>query len=329
MSDTDNKIAVLIKDVHAGKRRALAKAITLVESTRGETLEKGQHLLEQLLPYTGKSIRLGITGIPGVGKSTFIEMLGMKLITEGHRVAVLAVDPSSPQSGGSILGDKTRMEHLSTHENAFIRPSPTGGKLGGVSRKTREAMLLCEAAGYDVILIETVGVGQSEYDVASMVDFFLVLMQPGTGDSLQGIKRGILEIADLLIINKADGDLLQQAKRSHAEYKKALHLLRPKNPVVPIEILLCSSLKAEGLDDIWSFIEKAIKILKEKGHFDQRRSRQRWEWTVRLTEEILLQQMWSNEKIQTILPELKNQVEIGKTTPVLASKKLLQMYGKA
>lgn len=328
MADSDSEIAVIAKEVRAGKRRALAKAITLIEDTRGETQEKGQHLLEKLLPYTGRSIRLGISGIPGVGKSTFIEELGMKLIKDGHRVAVLAVDPSSPRSGGSILGDKTRMEQLSVREEAFIRPSPTGGKLGGVSRKTRESMLLCEAAGYDIILIETVGVGQSEFEVASMVDLFLVLMQPGTGDALQGIKRGILEIADLMIINKADGDFLQQARRSRSEYKKALHLLKPKNADIPTEIFLCSALRGSGLQEIWDFIEKATKTLKEMGGFEKRRSSQRWEWTVRLTEEILLKQLWTDEKISRELPRLKEQVENGRTTPVLASNRLLKMYRK-
>lgn len=328
MSKVENDIDALSGDIRAGKRRALAKAITLIESTLDETIEQGQHLLEKLLPYTGQSIRVGVTGIPGVGKSTFIEALGILLIDRGHRVAVLAVDPSSPQSGGSILGDKTRMERLSARDEAFIRPSPTGGKLGGVARKTREAMLLCEAAGYDIILIETVGVGQSEFEVASMVDFFLVLMQPGAGDALQGIKRGILEIADLMVINKSDGDLLQQAKRSKAEYKKALHLLKPPNPDIPTEIFLCSALTEEGLDEIWAFLEKTIATLKKKNKFDERRSRQRWEWTIRLTEEILLQRFRTDPEISKVLTKLKKQVEEGATTPVLASKTLLKMYGK-
>ncbi|HKI45144.1 MAG TPA: methylmalonyl Co-A mutase-associated GTPase MeaB, partial [Balneolales bacterium] len=197
-------LKVIVEKLCSGDRRALAQAITLVENNREDALDKAQQILEAALPYTGQSLRLGISGVPGVGKSTFIEALGMKLIGEGHRVAVLAVDPSSPASGGSILGDKTRMEHLAGRNEAFIRPSPTGGFLGGVARKTRESMLLCEAAGYDIILIETVGVGQSEYAVADMVDLFMVLMLPGAGDALQGIKRGILEVADMLVINKAD-----------------------------------------------------------------------------------------------------------------------------
>ena len=244
----------LAAEVRSGDRRGLAKAITLVESTRPDHQRQAQELLEMLLPATGKAARVGITGVPGVGKSTFIESFGLYLIGEGKQVAVLAVDPSSSRSGGSILGDKTRMAELSASPHAFIRPSPSAGSLGGVAQRTREAMLVCEAAGYDVVLVETVGVGQSEVAVASMVDFFLVLMLPGGGDELQGIKKGILEIADALAVNKADGDNLGRAQRAVAEYRSALRLFRHGSanwapPVVPI-----SALESSGMDEVWKII---------------------------------------------------------------------------
>src|SRR5690554_5541424 len=231
----------------SGNRRALAKAITLIESKRDVDRAKSQELLERILPHSGKSIRVGISGVPGVGKSTFIESFGLYLLSQGKKLAVLAVDPSSPIAGGSILGDKTRMEYLSREENAFIRPSPSEGALGGVALKTRETMLLCEAAGYDVILVETVGVGQSEYEVASMVDFFLVLMLPNAGDELQGIKKGIMELADALVINKADGESMNYAEQTRRHYQNALHLLRHTSFWTP-QVLTCSALKNENIE---------------------------------------------------------------------------------
>jgi LAO/AO transport system kinase len=245
--------SALADGVLAGDRRSLAKAITLVESSRPDHRDLAQELVERLLPRTGGASRVGITGVPGVGKSTFIEAFGLHLIDAGHRVAVLAVDPSSSISGGSILGDKTRMPRLSAAEASFIRPSPAGGALGGVASHTREAMLLCEAAGYDVVLVETVGVGQSEYVVASMVDFFLVLMLPGAGDELQGIKRGILELADALAINKADGENVPRAERARAEYLAAFHLLRSGGAWDP-PVITVSAAESRGMDEVWRIV---------------------------------------------------------------------------
>src|SRR3989454_5559301 len=241
----------LAADVRAGSRRALAKAITLVESTRADHQHAAQRLLELLLPDTGHAVRVGISGVPGVGKSTFIEAFGLHLIGMGKRVAVLAVDPSSARSGGSILGDKTRMPRLSASTDAFIRPSPSAGSLGGVTRRTREALLVCEAAGYDVVLVETVGVGQSEVAVASMVDFFLVLMLAGAGDELQGIKKGILELADCLAVNKADGDNVAKAEQAAAQYRAALNLLGPGGSRWEPPVLTISGLHVIGIDRVW------------------------------------------------------------------------------
>jgi len=316
----------LVNGILNGNRRSLAKAITLVESSRTDTIITAQHLLENIDPNTGKSIRIGISGVPGVGKSTFIEKLGMMLIEKGHRVAVLAVDPSSAQSGGSILGDKTRMEELSVNEKAFIRPSPTGGKLGGVARKTRESMLLCEAAGYDIILIETVGVGQSEYEVASMVDLFMLLMIPGAGDELQGIKRGILELADMVIINKADGNNRNRALETRRDYKNALHLLRPKYEDITIPVLLSSAITGKGIPEIWEYVLKYIDKMKSREIFWGKRKQQQWDWTVRLAEEQILHKFWSDEKVKNQLITLKDMLTEGKTTPVLASQKLVSVF---
>ncbi|MCZ6785515.1 MAG: methylmalonyl Co-A mutase-associated GTPase MeaB, partial [Proteobacteria bacterium] len=240
--------------MRAGDRRSIARAITLLESTRSDQSQLGRAILEALVPDTGGAIRVGITGSPGVGKSTFIEALGLRLIGAGHRVAVLAVDPSSPVTGGSILGDKTRMERLAQREEAFIRPSPSGGSLGGVAQRTREAMMVCEAAGYDVVLVETVGIGQSEVTVASMVDFFLVLLLPGSGDELQGIKKGVLELADALVVNKADGDLQAAAERTRQEYQNALELIRPSSPSWTPRTQLASSTQDEGIDRVWQTV---------------------------------------------------------------------------
>lgn len=267
--------------LRAGDRRALARAITLIESTRRDDRDAATALIAQILPDTGRSVRLGITGVPGVGKSTFIEVFGLHLIDQGHRVAVLAVDPTSKRSGGSILGDKTRMEDLSRHPDAFVRPSPAGQTLGGVARRTRETMLLCEAAGYDVVIVETVGVGQSETAVADMVDMFLLLLAPGGGDDLQGIKKGIVELADLLVVNKADGDLEAAAGRAAADYQNALTLLRPASPLWTPKVLACSALENRGIGDIWRAVAAYRAALDPPGVLAQRRADQAvaWMWS--------------------------------------------------
>src|SRR5829696_3615620 len=247
----------LAQEVIAGDRRALARAITLAESTRPDHRAEAEALLAEVLPRSGAAVRVGISGAPGAGKSTLIEALGTHLVAEGQRVAVLAVDPSSTRSGGSILGDKTRMEQLTRSPDAFVRPSPTGGTLGGVARRTREAMLLCEAAGFDVVLVETVGVGQSEVKVAAMVDLFLVIVAPGGGDELQGIKRGIMELADLIVVNKADGDLAPAAGRAASDLRHAVHLLRPKRASWEVDVLTASALTGAGIAELWEAIEAA------------------------------------------------------------------------
>ena len=258
----------------AGDRRALARSITLVESTRADHRAEAVALLDAVLPATGKAVRVGITGTPGAGKSTFVEELGTRLTGEGHRLAVLAIDPSSRRSGGSILGDKTRMERLARDPQAFIRPSPSGGALGGVARRTREAGLLCEAAGFDVVVVETVGVGQSEVAVADMVDCFVLLAAPGGGDELQGIKRGIMELADVVVVNKADGDLQPAATRAVADYQHAVHLLRPKHPGWQVPVLPVSALTGTGVDETWTAIEGCVDHLRETGDLTKLRSSQ-------------------------------------------------------
>jgi LAO/AO transport system kinase len=307
-----------------GNRRALAKAITLIESSRDVDREAAQHLLQSILPHSGKSIRIGITGIPGVGKSTFIESFGLFLLGCGKRVAVLAVDPSSPISGGSILGDKTRMEVLSRQEGAFIRPSPSQGSLGGVAQKTRETMLLCEAAGYDVIIVETVGVGQSEYQVAAMVDFFMVLMLPNAGDELQGIKKGIMELADALVINKADGDSVNLAKQTRSHYQSALHLLTPQSFWSP-PVLQCSALRNEGIDDVWTMLQDYTAQAHEGGHFEGKRQQQNRAWMQSLIQEMLQQKLQANPQIRALLPVLQEKVMKGEETPLVAAKTIIEM----
>lgn len=307
----------------AGDRRALARAITLVESTREDHRRRSDALLAALLPRTGRSTRLGITGIPGVGKSTFIERFGLELIGQGRRVAVLAVDPSSKRTGGSILGDKTRMELLARDPNAFIRPSPSGGTLGGVARRTREAMLLVEAAGYDVVLVETVGVGQSETSVADMVDMFLLLLAPGGGDELQGIKRGIMELADLIVVNKADGDLVPAARRAQVEYQAALHLMRPKNAGWTPHVLLASALKGEGLGKVWEAAEAHRKVLAETGDLSRLRAAQAKAWFWTELREGLFSALKSDRQAAALVPELEREVAEGQTTPTAAARRLL------
>lgn len=316
----------LVSGIRSGNRRALARAITLAESTRAADMELAQRLLQQLMPYTGSSVRLGITGVPGVGKSTFIEAFGLNVAAQGKRVAVLAVDPSSPYTGGSILGDKTRMTELSRLEEVFIRPSPTGGTLGGVSRKTRESILLCEAAGYDVVIVETVGVGQSEYEVASMVDFFLMLMLPNAGDSLQGIKRGIMELADLILVNKADAGFEKRADAARREYLNALHLLRPKYPGYTTEVKLCSALYNNGVADAWEHVLAYLQRMRADGHFTRNRNRQLIHWTRRLTEELLLARLWESPAVKKSWDEETGRIRSGHTTPVLAGQALIEVF---
>jgi len=311
-----------IAGLRAGQRRALAKAITLVESSRAEHRAAAQELLEALLPHTGRSIRVGISGIPGVGKSTFIEAFGMHLIAAGHRVAVLAVDPSSPVAGGSILGDKTRMETLSREDAAFIRPSPSQGALGGVAHKTRETMLLCEAAGYDVVIVETVGVGQSEYEVASMVDFFLVLMLPNAGDELQGIKRGIMELADALVINKADGESLGLANRTRQHYQNAMNLLAHGGFWVP-RVTTCSAAERRGIDEVWAMIGEYRRGAEASGELAARRARQNGEWLRKLISELLEQRFRADPRVRAELPQLEARVVRGEMTPYAAAMRLL------
>jgi LAO/AO transport system kinase len=311
----------------SGNRRALAKAITLVESKLDSDREQAQSVLEQVLPHSGNSIRVGITGVPGVGKSTFIEAFGLYLVEQGKRVAVLAVDPSSPIAGGSIMGDKTRMEELSRSEAAFIRPSPSEGALGGVAQKTRETMLLCEAAGYDVILVETVGVGQSEYQVAAMVDFFMVLMLPGGGDELQGIKKGILELADALVINKADGDSENLANIARQHYSSAMNLLRHTTFWTP-RVMTCSALKLRNIDKIWGMIIDYYFLALEKQALDgpafaRKRAEQNRDWMHQLVDEMLRMKLETNPEVKAMLPSLEQSVEDLEVTPYTAARQIL------
>ncbi|HAW78642.1 MAG TPA: methylmalonyl Co-A mutase-associated GTPase MeaB [Balneola sp.] len=312
----------LAKGVQEGKRRHLAKAITLVESNREADQQTAQELISKVRSAK-ETVRVGISGVPGVGKSTFIEALGNLLIEEGLKVAVLAVDPSSPATGGSILGDKTRMETLSSKDEAFIRPSPTSGTLGGVAKRTRESMMLCEAAGYDVILVETVGVGQSEFEVASMVDCFLVLMLPGAGDSLQGIKRGIMEIIDILVINKADGDQEKMAKNAVMEYQNAFHLLTPKYDGIGVEFLTVSSIKKKRIDEAWEKIQGFISALKEKEIFEAQRKEQELNWFKRLVEDEVLRRLWNSRENKKSKEDLISRIKSGKITPSKAAMELL------
>jgi LAO/AO transport system kinase len=320
-SVADYRNAILKAD-----RRAIARTITLLESTRADQAALGQAILEDLVPHTGGSARVGITGPPGVGKSIFIEALGIYLLEQGHTVAVLAVDPSSPVTGGSILGDKTRMERLAQEERAFIRPSPSGGSLGGVANRTREAMLVCEAAGYDVILVETVGIGQSEVAVRSMVDFFLVLLQPGAGDELQGIKKGALELADALVVNKADGDNLAAAERTRAEHSRAVGLLRPHSPNWKPRVLAVSSLEVRGIDEVWATILEHGVVLEASGERQARRREQARAWMWNLVEDGLRRAFRSDESVASRIDELERAVASLKTTPAAAARALLEAF---
>lgn len=319
---------VLTSGIFNSDKTALARAITLVESTKKENLEKANTIIEKCLAKKADSIRIGITGVPGVGKSTFIESFGKNLTAVGKKVAVLAVDPTSSQTKGSILGDKTRMQELVRDHNAFIRPSPSGKSLGGVSRKTRETIILCEAAGYDVILIETVGVGQSETAVHSMVDFFLLLKLPGAGDELQGIKRGIIEMADAIIINKADGDNLKRARNASVEFSRALHLYPPKENGWSPKVMSCSALENTGLEDIWKMILNYISENKASNFFSSKRKSQNKHWLLQTLDDQLKQQFYSDQKVATELERLIDAVINDKISPFRAAEKLLQTHHK-
>tara|TARA_R110002073_G_scaffold8207_1_gene45605 strand:+ start:54678 stop:55763 length:1086 start_codon:yes stop_codon:yes gene_type:complete len=306
----------------------LSRGITLIESTNNKHQEKANKILEQCIPYANKSIRIGITGVPGVGKSTFIEVFGKYLTGLGKKVAVLAVDPSSSLNKGSILGDKTRMEELVTDKNAFIRPSPSGNSLGGVAQKTRESIILCEAAGFDTVIIETVGVGQSETMVHSMVDFFLLLKIAGAGDELQGIKRGIIEMADAIVINKADGDNVKNAKIAKVEFNRALHLYPPKESGWQPKVLTASALKNKGIKDIEEMIEGYISVSKENGFFDQKRNQQNKFWLQSTIQQNLHDSFFKND---VIVNALKKEIELlqnGATTPFVSAQKLLNLYNE-
>lgn len=304
----------LAEGIKAGKRRFLAKAITLVESSRDSDQELARKLLAKL-NTPSDTFRIGISGVPGVGKSTFIEAFGNFLIDLGHKVAVLAVDPSSPTSGGSILGDKTRMESLAGRDEAFIRPSPTSGTLGGVAKRTRESIQLCEAAGYDIILVETVGVGQSEFEVANMVDCFMVMLLPGAGDSLQGIKRGILEITDILVINKADGEQKKLAQFAQSEYKSALHLLAPKYDGIEVSIQTVSALYKQGIDEVWQTVCNFRTKVEEIGLFQKNRNHQNLNWFKRIVEEAVLSSVWKKKVNVKLAEQLRQKILSKEITP--------------
>jgi LAO/AO transport system kinase len=308
-----------------GDRRLIAKTITVIESSLAAHQRLAHTIVDLLLPYSGKAIRLGITGVPGVGKSTFIESLGTMLVEKGHRVAVLAVDPSSKRSGGSVLADKTRMEKLAVEERAFIRPSPSGGTLGGVARKTRETMIACEAAGFDVIIVETVGVGQSETTVASMVDFFLVLMIAGAGDELQGIKKGILEIADAVAVNKADGDNIEKAEFARKQYETALHFLAPSSPNWTPPVLTCSALEMIDIDVIWETVLKHHKTFTQTGELNANRKKQAVDWMWSLVKDGLTDRFYQNPEVKEILPETIKDVEKGTIASTVAASRLLDL----
>jgi LAO/AO transport system kinase len=314
--------------IRGGDRRALARGITLVESTRADHREQADRLLDLVLPHTGGSVRLGITGVPGVGKSTFIEAFGLHVIGQGHRVAVLAVDPSSKRSGGSILGDKTRMEELAKNDAAFIRPSPAGETLGGVARRTREAMLLCEAAGFDVIVVETVGVGQSETAVADLTDMFLLLLLPGGGDELQGLKRGIVEMADLVLVNKDDGELADAAQRAASEYRGALHLLGAGTPDWPVPVVTCSALTGKGIEEAWQWVETFRATMDPAGAIAARRAVQARAWMWSEIREGLTETLKANPGVAECLPALEDDVGAGRITPAAAARKLLDAFLK-
>ena len=323
---TPEKIHDLAAKILSGQRWALAKAITLIENLRADMRPHANQLVSSLLPHTGKALRIGVSGVPGAGKSTFIEALGLELIKKGHKVAVLAVDPSSKISGGSILGDKVRMEGLSREANAFIRPSPSSGSLGGVTRRTRETMLLCEAGGYDVVLIETVGVGQSEVTVSEMVDFFLVLMLPGAGDEIQGIKKGIIEMADALVVNKADGDMQKAADRAAHHYRNALHLLRPKSPGWSPPVQKASALTGLGIGKVWETILKHRSWLEEDYRLERLREKQMRMWFHAALEQDLLDRLYGDPAVAERIPLLDGQMARREKSPHQAAEEIISLF---
>ena len=330
LKNTDNSsVNLTVQDYKEGilaqNKTILARAITLIESNAEKHFDIAQELIKEVLPYTGKSIRIGITGMPGAGKSTFIETFGLFLIDNNKMPAILAIDPSSTISKGSILGDKTRMENLSRHEKAFIRPSPSAGNLGGVARKTKETLLLCEAAGYDVILIETVGVGQNEVTVRSMVDFFLLVLIAGAGDELQGIKKGVIELADAILINKADGDNIIPAETAMSQYNNALHYLANATPGWKTQAYTCSAIENKGIDNIWTVINDFICYTQKNKIFEDRRLQQTKSWFDSLLNEEVLYRFFNNEKVVECLNKVVSQIMNNEITPVVGVKKIISL----
>jgi LAO/AO transport system kinase len=315
-----------VAGVRRGDRRLLAKTITLLESKRADHRELGQEVLDSLVPFSGGAIRVGISGPPGVGKSSFIETLGLSLVSQGTSLAVLAIDPSSPVSGGSILGDKTRMERLAREPKAFIRPTPSGGTLGGVANRTREALLVCEAAGFDVVLVETVGVGQSEVEVRSMVDLFAVLLQPGAGDELQGLKKGVLEIADVLVVNKADGEQKAAAERARVDHEHALSILQPASPAWSPVVLVASARTGDGIEQFWRTVQKHRESVQKSGDLERRRQSQARAWLWRLLDEGLQAAFRADSKLAARLPDLEAEVEAHGISAPRAARILLDIF---
>jgi GTPase len=320
-------LARLARGVRAGERAVIARAITLVESRRTDHQKAARRLVQELLPSTGNAVRVGITGAPGVGKSTTIDALGTFLTAKGSKVAVLAVDPSSARSGGSILADKTRMARLGSDPNAFVRPSPSSGTLGGVAAKTRESMLVCEAAGYDVVLVETIGTGQSETMVADMTDFFLVLMLPGAGDELQGLKKGVVEIADMIAINKADGDNVNRAKAAAAEYRAALHILNPRSPSWSPPVVTYSALSGQGIAELWASVLDHRERMTKTGELEARRREQQVKWMWAMLEDRLFARLRSDPALKAKLPRIEAAVAEGRTSPAMAVDEIAAALG--
>lgn len=315
----------LARGIRARERAVIARAITLIESRRSDHQKAARRLVQELLPLTGAAIRVGITGAPGVGKSTTIDALGTFLTSKGHKVAVLAVDPSSTRSGGSILADKTRMPRLSSDADAFVRPSPSSGTLGGVAAKTRESMLICEAAGYDVVLVETIGTGQSETIVADMTDFFLVLMLPGAGDELQGLKKGVIEIADMLAINKADGDNIKRAQAAAAEYRAALHILNPRSRTWSPPVVTYSALTGAGIAELWDSILDHRQRMTNSGELDAHRREQQVKWMWAMLEERVFARLKSNPALRAKLPRIEAAVAAGRMSPAIAVEEIASL----
>jgi LAO/AO transport system kinase len=320
-------IATLARRVRDGDRAMLARAITLIESKRSDHQKKAHQLVQELLPHTGNAIRIGITGVPGVGKSLTIDTLGTHLTGQGYKVAVLAVDPSSTRTGGSILGDKTRMARLAIDDNAFVRPSPSSGTLGGVAAKTRETMLLCEAAGFDVVLVETVGIGQSETTVADMTDFFLALMLPGAGDELQGIKKGLIELADMIAVNKADGDNIKRATTAAAEYRAALHILNPKSANWSPPVITYSALTGAGIAELWGQLVLHRERMSKTGEHDALRREQQVKWMWSMLNDRVFARLKSNPGVRSRLPAIESEVAEGRLSATLAVEKIAGLLG--